>query len=408
MIYRIQGNKIAFSVSVGRLDLQNEQVEVYDLTGCRDFMTKLTCGAREYAFKTSLNNGKLSFETEGNERCGVYDVVLTFIDQSGNSRRTKVRDQVSIVDAVEDLGLSSAVIEATEANLQILIEGGSESGVGISMADLLTVLAKYVTRDELQENLLTREIADNTYQPKGNYLTEHQSLAAYLTKALAEQTYQPKGNYLTEHQSLADYLTKALAQQTYQPKGNYLTEHQSLAAYLTKALAEQTYQPKGNYLTEHQSLTDYLTKALAEQTYQPKGNYLTEHQSLTGYLTKALAQQTYQPKGNYLTEHQDISGKADKELVVTMTNETATIEPNKFYVWGEVTDLDISLATPTDNTRTNVYHFRFTAGANAMFAVPANVIWQNNQEPPRTEGNTYEVSILNNCASYMEFEPYEE
>lgn len=38
----------------------------------------------------------------------------------------------------------------------------------------------------------------------GTYLTAHQSLAAYLTKTDAAATYQPKGNYLTEHQAVSN------------------------------------------------------------------------------------------------------------------------------------------------------------------------------------------------------------
>ncbi len=110
----------------------------------------------------------------------------------------------------------------------------------------------------------------------------------------------------------------------------------------------------------------------------------------------------------FLTEHQDISGKADKEQVVSMTEETTTIEPNKFYVWGIASDLDISLAEPNETGVVNAYHFKFVAGENTMLALPADVIWQNNQEPKRTAGNTYEVSIIDNCASFLEFVPYDE
>ncbi|MCQ2190563.1 MAG: fibrobacter succinogenes major paralogous domain-containing protein, partial [Paludibacteraceae bacterium] len=100
-----------------------------------------------------------------------------------------------------------------------------------------------------------------------------------LSKAEASTTYQPKGNYLTEHQSLADYAKKSdiptvpTNVSSFTNDAGYLTEHQSLAAYakksdlpkkdslLSKAEASTTYQPKGNYLTEHQSLADYAKKS---------------------------------------------------------------------------------------------------------------------------------------------------
>ncbi|MBP5707490.1 MAG: hypothetical protein J6W79_00660, partial [Alphaproteobacteria bacterium] len=180
----------------------------------------------------------------------------------------------------------------------------------------------------------TASQAEAKYQPKGDYLTEHQSLAGYETSEHASATYQPKGDYLTEHQSLADYATTSAVQAAiaaaqldgqvdlsayetasqaeakYQPKGDYLTEHQSLAGYETSEHASATYQPKGDYLTEHQSLAAYETSAHAAETYQPKGDYLTEHQSLAAYETSAHAAETYQPKGDYLTEPQSLADYA--------------------------------------------------------------------------------------------------
>ena len=211
--------------------------------------------------------------------------------------------------------------------------------------------ANYVQKSDLPDTkgLLSAAEAQNTYQPKGNYLTEHQSLEGYalksdipsldslkgavnglLSASDAESLYQPKGEYLTEHQSLEAYALKSEipntagllsatdAQNTYQPKGNYLTEHQSLEGYalksdipnldtlkdainnmLSASEAKTLYQPKGEYLTEHQSLAEYakkseipstkglLTVEEAQDTYQPKGNYLTQHQSLEGYALKS-------------------------------------------------------------------------------------------------------------------------
>ena len=57
--------------------------------------------------------------------------------------------------------------------------------------------------------------------------------AGYLTQTDTDALYQPKGEYLTEHQSLADYVTISYVEANYQPKGEYLTEHQSLANYAT-------------------------------------------------------------------------------------------------------------------------------------------------------------------------------
>lgn len=98
-----------------------------------------------------------------------------------------------------------------------------------------------------------------------------------------------------------------------------------------------------------------------------------------------------------LQEHQDISGKQDKIQVVSKgTSDTAfTIEPNKFYVWGSVSSLDITLGTPSDSSVYNEYLFQFTSGSTATtLSLPSSVKWQSE---PKVEANkTYQVSIVDN------------
>lgn len=104
----------------------------------------------------------------------------------------------------------------------------------------------------------------------------------YKVKASTVKTYsQPD---LTPYAKTADvektYLKKADAQNTYQPKGNYVTnEALEQKGYETTEHAQETYQPKGNYLTsvpgEYVTETeleakDYETKTNASQTYATK------------------------------------------------------------------------------------------------------------------------------------------
>lgn len=49
--------------------------------------------------------------------------------------------------------------------------------------------------------------------------------------------------------------------------------------------------------------------------------------------------------------------------VVQMTATTATIEPNKLYIWDEVTSLDLTLAAPADPNIVNEYMCMFGAGS---------------------------------------------
>lgn len=76
-------------------------------------------------------------------------------------------------------------------------------------------------------------------------------------------------------------------------------------------------------------------------------------------------------------------------------NTTISIDPNKLYVWGTVSSLTITLATPTDNTIVNEYMFEFTSGSTATtLSLPSTIQWQ---EEPQIEANMrYQVSIVNN------------
>lgn len=90
-----------------------------------------------------------------------------------------------------------------------------------------------------------------------------------------------------------------------------------------------------------------------------------------------------------------ISGGGDIPKI-NMTATTATLDPNKFYVWGEVASLDISLAAETADIQ-NVYKFQFQSGAIATtLTLPSNVSIDGDY--PNAIKTTYIVSIESNIA----------
>ena len=71
------------------------------------------------------------------------------------------------------------------------------------------------------------------------------------------------------------------------------------------------------------------------------------------------------------------------------------VTPNVFHVWGTVTSLSITLATPTDSSIMNEYLFQFTSGSTATsLSTPSTVVWVS--EPSIEANKTYQVSIVNN------------
>lgn len=115
-------------------------------------------------------------------------------------------------------------------------------------------------------NTISATQPDLSEYAKKSELPAGQDLSAYETKVHASATYQPIGNYLTQHQDISGKLDKTEAASTYQVKGNYLTSHQDISgkadktSVYTKAESDGKYQLKGNYLTEHQDLSTYAKK----------------------------------------------------------------------------------------------------------------------------------------------------
>lgn len=88
-------------------------------------------------------------------------------------------------------------------------------------------------------------------------------------------------------------------------------------------------------------------------------------------------------------------GKNYSVEVVESTTTTLEIQPNKFYKFGEVTELSLTLSEITDTTQLNEFMFEFVSGSTATtLTLPSTVKWL---ETPTIEANkTYQCSIVNN------------
>lgn len=87
-------------------------------------------------------------------------------------------------------------------------------------------------------------------------------------------------------------------------------------------------------------------------------------------------------------------GKNYSVEVVESTSNTQEIQSNKFYKFGEVSSLNITLAAITDTSVLNEYMFEFTSGSTATtLTLPNTIRWL---ETPSIEANkTYQCSIVN-------------
>lgn len=93
-------------------------------------------------------------------------------------------------------------------------------------------------------------------------------------------------------------------------------------------------------------------------------------------------------------------GASTLRIEKTSSDSTAEIEPNKLYIFPEMSSLTYTLATPSDTSIANEYHFVFRSGATATELVhPANVSVPDNFTVEKNK--VYEISILEWCLAYQ-------
>lgn len=87
--------------------------------------------------------------------------------------------------------------------------------------------------------------------------------------------------------------------------------------------------------------------------------------------------------------------------LVTGSGTSVTLDPNKFYVFGEVAELDVSFAAGSAG-QVNEYHFSFESGATAtVLSLPVDVIM------PDTftilNNKRYEIDVIDNYGVFFEW-----
>lgn len=94
------------------------------------------------------------------------------------------------------------------------------------------------------------------------------------------------------------------------------------------------------------------------------------------------------------------SGNACYEMI-KQTESEVTIAPNTLNVWDEIGTLNINLQAPTEGI-VNEYLIQFTSGSTpTVVTLPEDVKWTT---PLKIKANKiYQISIVNNLATYAEF-----
>ena len=96
------------------------------------------------------------------------------------------------------------------------------------------------------------------------------------------------------------------------------------------------------------------------------------------------------------------SSSAYKLVEHGTNNTTFTLTPNTFHVWEEVSELILTFGEETVGV-TNEYIFQFISGTTATtLTLPDNIKWVS--EPNIQANKIYQVSILNNLGTILEFD----
>lgn len=226
-----------------------------------------------------------------------YSTITNILLVEGNSDvidNTVPSTPNSPVASVQLTNLGNAVrdVQAKIKELQAATGNGvsPSSDVLAGKQDRIEDLDTIRSNSSMVAGKLSKEEADQYYQPKGHYLTEHQDISGLVSKEDADRLYKKVGDaegsvgtsvdLSSVNEELGKKLSKTEAAELYQPKGTYLTSHQDISGLLEKTKAEELYQPKISDIDSIREkagqVESKLSKSDAEEKYQPKGEYYTK------------------------------------------------------------------------------------------------------------------------------------
>ena len=97
------------------------------------------------------------------------------------------------------------------------------------------------------------------------------------------------------------------------------------------------------------------------------------------------------------------SGGAYPEINHGTSDTILSLEPNTLHIWDEVESLQLVYKRPTEGIA-NEYLFQFTSGATATtLYLPDTIKWVGGSAPTIQPNMIYQISILNDLGSVLEF-----
>lgn len=102
------------------------------------------------------------------------------------------------------------------------------------------------------------------------------------------------------------------------------------------------------------------------------------------------------PNVGQLATKTELSEKSDKVSIENIAENTKELQPNKYYIFGEMETLTLTLAAGEEN-KLSEYMFEFTSGTTpTTLTLPETVKWMGDHTIEASK--IYQVSIINNIA----------
>ena len=226
------------------------------------------------------------------------ELVFSIGDNSDELRidLSKVLGDFATKKDIEDK-IGNLVDNAPES-LDTLLELSKALGDDPNFATtVFTEIGKKINKTEVY----TRDESNDLFQPKGNYLTEHQDISNLATKEDIKNSvkYQEFGDnrktiQLNNYDSISGIDTKGTGHNLVMLSKWDVADFGAAGVKMNLNGSEErpTYNDNKEIAllddinNVDNKLSNYITKEEVSEGYQVKGDYLTEHQSLENYPTK--------------------------------------------------------------------------------------------------------------------------
>ena len=260
---------------------------------------------------------------------GTKELVFSIGDSSDELRidLSKVLSGFATKQDIEDK-IGNLVDNAPES-LDTLLELSKALGDDPNFATtVFTEIGKKVNKTEVY----TRDESNDLFQPKGDYLTEHQDISNLATKEDIKNSvkYQEFGDnrktiQLNNYDSISGIDTRGTGHNLVMLSKWDVADFGAAGVKMNLNGSEErpTYNDNKEIAllddinNVDNKLSNYITKEEVSEGYQVKGDYLTEHQSLENYPTKDELKTEIDKTVQFTTS--EYQGRAKK--VITLDND---------------------------------------------------------------------------------------